>query len=90
MFSAHNSVLFIASRRGEVERLRLSLGDPELARGHGSRSHCSLQQICSASSLTDDTHILLAAMLLLVVVRVYAGGHFGTRHEVRVEWRPAA
>ena len=47
MFSAHNSVLFIASRRGEVERLRLSLGDPELARGQDATLFAAAD-LCSA------------------------------------------
>jgi hypothetical protein len=66
MFSAHNSVLFIASRRGEVERLRLSLGDPELARGHGRhtvRRHRSVFSI-----LTDASHTLLLAVLLPIAM----------------------
>lgn len=62
MFSAHNSLLFIASRRGEVERLRLSLGDPELARGRGR--HTVRRRRCVFSILTDASHALLIAVLL--------------------------
>lgn len=66
MFSAHNSVLFFVSRRGEVQRLRLSLGDPELARGrHTVRRHRSVFSI-----LTDACHTLLLTMLLPIVMRV--------------------
>ena len=66
MFSAHNSVPFIVNSRGEVERLRLSLGDPELARGHGRhtvRRHRSVFSI-----LTDASHTLLLAVLLPIAM----------------------
>jgi hypothetical protein len=74
----HNSVLFTVRRRGEVERFKAE-AEAEFGRSRaGPRTWISqplfvaARQICSASTLTDDTHMLLTAMLLPVVVRVYA------------------
>jgi hypothetical protein len=78
----HNSVLFTVRRRGEVERFKAEAeaeAEAEFGRSRAGPRTWILQplfvaarQICSASTLTDDTHMLLTAMLLPVVVRVYA------------------
>lgn len=70
MFSAHNSLLFIANRRGEVGCLWLSLGDPELARGyrrHTVRRHRSVFGI-----LANASHTLLIVMLSPIAMPVGA------------------
>lgn len=76
MFSTHNSVLFIVNSRGEVERLRLSLGDPELARGRHTIRRC--RSVFSIHVLNDASRTLLIVMLLPIVMLICAFVRLGT------------